>query len=80
MKKVIQTVIAILFCPLSVLYGQLTIEKCQQLAQENYPLVKQYGLIEKSKEYRLSNANKGYLDQLPIGCDRTAYKDSECRH
>ena len=66
MKKVIQTVIAILFCPLSVLYGQLTIEKCQQLAQENYPLVKQYGLIEKSKEYSLSNANKGYLPQLSL--------------
>jgi len=44
----------------------LTIEQSYQLAVDNYPLIKQYELIEKSKEYTLSNANKGYLPQISI--------------
>ena len=44
----------------------LTIERCYQLSAENYPLIKQYELIEKSQEYTLSNANKGYLPQVSL--------------
>ncbi|UWY27750.1 TolC family protein [Flavobacterium sp. TR2] len=44
----------------------LTIEQSYQLAVENYPLIKQYELIEKSKEYTLSNANKAYLPQISL--------------
>jgi len=44
----------------------LTIEQSYQLAVDNYPLIKQYELIEKSKEYTLSNANKGYLPQISL--------------
>ena len=33
---------------------------------ENYPLVRQYGLIEKTKEYNLANASKGYLPQFTL--------------
>jgi outer membrane protein TolC len=44
----------------------LTIEQCRQMAKENYPLIKRYGLIEKSKEYNLSNASKGYLPQASL--------------
>lgn len=47
-------------------YGQLTLEECYEKARENYPLIKQYGLIEKSKEYTLSNANKAFLPQLNV--------------
>jgi outer membrane protein TolC len=36
------------------------------MARENYPLIKQYELIEKSKEYTLSNASKMYLPQLDV--------------
>ena len=46
--------------------GQITLEECQDKARNNYPLIKQYELIEKSKEYTLSNANKAYLPQLDI--------------
>lgn len=47
-------------------FGQLTIETCQDKARYNYPLLKQYGLIEQSETYSISNANKGYLPQLAI--------------
>ncbi|WP_343584449.1 TolC family protein [Flavobacterium sp.] len=44
----------------------LTIDQSYKLAVENYPLIKQYELIEKSKEYTLSNANKAYLPQISL--------------
>ena len=44
----------------------LTIDSCYALAKKNYPLIRQYELIEKTKEYTLSNANKAYLPQLSI--------------
>jgi outer membrane protein TolC len=44
----------------------LTLDTCYALALKNYPLIKQYELIEKTKEYTLSNANKAYLPSLSI--------------
>ncbi len=44
----------------------LTIDSCYARAQRNYPLIKQYDLIEKSKEYTISNANKAYLPNISI--------------
>lgn len=46
--------------------GQITLDKCQSKAKTNYPLIKEYDLIEKSSEYSLSNANKAYLPQISI--------------
>lgn len=51
--------------------GQLTLENCQKKAVENYPQIKQYGLIEQTLEYNLSNANKGYLPQLSLSAKAT---------
>ncbi|TYR37231.1 TolC family protein [Sphingobacterium phlebotomi] len=45
----------------------LTIDACYQLAERNYPLVKQYALLDKTKEYSLTNASKGYLPQINVG-------------
>lgn len=50
----------------STVYAQITLEECQRKAQKNYPLVHQYGLVEKTKEYNLENAAKGYLPQLSL--------------
>lgn len=57
----------VLFCfsPLCG-YGQITLDHCRKLAQENYPLVRQYEWIEKSEEYTVANASKGYLPQLTL--------------
>ena len=44
----------------------LTIDTCYARAERNYPMIRQYDLIEKTKEYTLSNANKAYLPQVSI--------------
>ncbi|MGL5546855.1 MAG: TolC family protein, partial [Tannerellaceae bacterium] len=44
----------------------LSLEVCQEQAKKNYPYVRQYGLIEKSRAFSLSNASKAYLPQLGI--------------
>ena len=62
--------------PICLNAQELTLEECQQQARAHYPLIKRYGLIEKTKEYNISNADKGYLhsfivrqSQLSIGCN-----------
>lgn len=45
-------------------HAQLTLEECYRAARENYPLVRQLGLIERTEAFTLSNAAKGYLPQL----------------
>ncbi|NDW18252.1 transporter [Dysgonomonas sp. 216] len=52
-------------------FGQIRIEDCYAKAKANYPLIKQYGLIEKSKDYNLSNAGKGYLPQFQLSAKAT---------
>jgi len=49
----------------------LTLESCYALAQTNYPLVKKRNLIDKSKDYSIANAAKGYLPQLGINGQAT---------
>lgn len=44
----------------------LTIRDAYQLARGNYPMIRQQGLIEKTRDYSVSNAAKGYLPQLTV--------------
>ena len=41
-----------------------TLEECQQAAERNYPLIRQYGLIEKTTELTVANIRKGWLPQV----------------
>lgn len=45
----------------------LTLQTCQSMARENYPLIKQHDLIEKTKKYSVAKTRKGYLPQFSIG-------------
>ena len=47
-------------------FSQITIEECYDKSYSNYPLIQQLGLIEKAKEYTISNASKGYLPQIAV--------------
>lgn len=49
----------------------ISLEQCRAQAQISYPLVKQYGLIEKSREYSLSNVGKAYLPQVSLSARAT---------
>ncbi len=51
--------------------NSLSFDTCLSKAKSNFPLIKQYGLIEKSKEYSVDNANKGYLPQFNIAGQAT---------
>jgi len=55
--------------------GQVTLEMCREKAMMNYPLVKQYGIIEAIAENNLSNANRGWLPQLSITAKATRQSD-----
>lgn len=55
--------------------AQLTIEECYAKARDNYPAVKQYGLIAKTEAYNISNAAKGYLPQLALSAQATYQSD-----
>jgi len=65
----------LLLFPLFSFSQNLTIETCQENAKTNYPLVKQYGLIEQTVEYNISNANKGYLPQLSFSAKASYQSD-----
>ena len=36
-----------------------TLEECQRAAEQNYPLIRQYGLIEKATSLNVANIQKG---------------------
>jgi outer membrane protein TolC len=73
-KLIIFPLLLLLFQP-GVKAQSLTIETCQEKAKANYPLVKQYGLIEQTAQYNISNANKGYLPHLLISAKATYQSD-----
>lgn len=75
MRKQILFIIFALTSQLSIYAQSLTIEYCQEKAKNNYPLVKQYGLIEQTTQYNLSNANKAYLPQLSLAAKATYQSD-----
>lgn len=55
--------------------AQINIDSCQAKARINYPLIKQYGLIEQTESYSLSNAGKGYLPQVSLSAKATYQSD-----
>ena len=48
-----------------------TLEECQQAAEKNYPLIQQYGLIEKTTELTVANIRKGWLPQVSVQAQAT---------
>ena len=52
-----------------------TLEECQQAAERNYPLIKQYGLIEKTTQLTVSNIQKGWLPQVSASAQATYQSD-----
>ena len=65
--------VAIMLLPL-LAQGQ-TLEECQQAAERNYPLISQYGLIEKITDLTVSNLSKGWLPQVTASAQATYQSD-----
>ncbi len=65
--------VAMMLLPL-LAQGQ-TLEECQQAAERNYPLISQYGLIEKTTDLTISNLSKGWLPQVTASAQATYQSD-----
>ncbi|MDY4498784.1 MAG: TolC family protein [Prevotella sp.] len=52
-----------------------TLEECQQAAEQNYPLIRQYGMIEKSTSLNVANIQKGWLPQVTASAQATLQTD-----
>jgi outer membrane protein TolC len=70
MKRII---LGLMMLPMMAL-GQ-TLEECQQAAEQNYPLIRQYGLIEKTTELTVANIQKGWLPQVSASAQATYQSD-----
>jgi len=48
---------------------------CQQLAEQNYPLIRKYDLVEQTTQYTVQNLNRGWLPQLTLSAQATLQSD-----
>lgn len=65
----------LMLLPILVQAQTVTLDECQQLAQENYPLIKQYDLIRQTTDYTVSNISKGWLPQISAMAQATYQSD-----
>ena len=70
MRKII---LALLMLP--AMAQAQTLEECQQAAERNYPLIQQYGLIDKTTELTVANIQKGWLPQVSVSAQATLQSD-----
>lgn len=52
-----------------------TLEECQRAAEQNYSLIRQYGLIEKTTGLNVANIQKGWLPQVSASAQATLQSD-----
>lgn len=73
MKNILLTILCGLACMIAA--AQPDLERCRELAKENYPLIRRYGLIDQTKEYTLSNASRAWLPQVSLSAQATYQSD-----
>ena len=52
-----------------------TLEECQRAAEQNFPLIRQYGMIEKTTDLNVANIQKGWLPQVSASAQATLQSD-----
>ena len=70
-KKILILAVAAVSIPTQ---GQ-TLEECWRAAEQNYPLIRQYDLIEKTKLLTVANTQKGWLPQVSAQAQATYQSD-----
>ncbi len=53
----------------------VTLDECQAMASDNYPAIARFSIIEQSKNFTLTNANRAYLPQLSLEGKATYQSD-----
>jgi len=63
--------VCVVFPAFSQNQGSLSLDSCYKLARQNFPQTRQFGLIEKTRDYTVENAGKGYLPQFTLSGQAT---------
>lgn len=53
----------------------ITLKESLQMAHDNYPAIRQYQLIEQTRDFTLENASKGWLPQVRASAGAYAFTD-----
>lgn len=60
---------------LPLMLAAQSLEECQRAAEQNYPLIRQFDLIEKTTDMTVSNIMKGWLPQVSASAQATYQSD-----
>lgn len=64
--RLILTILGItLFCQTA--HSEVTLEQCRDLAKSNYPLARQYDILEATRECNLKNASTMWMPHITVG-------------
>ena len=69
MRKIV--IILLMSLSPSALFAQITLEQRRTKAREHYPAIRQYELVEQTRELSLSNASNAWLPQIMVGAQAT---------
>ncbi len=67
--------VALVMLAQAVYAQSLTLEQCRQMAHDNYPAIRQYRMIDESREFTLGNAAKGWLPRVSASAGAYAFTD-----
>ena len=73
--KQLRTLFILALMPMLAQAQTVTLDECQQLARENYPLIKRYDLIQQTTDFTVSNIMKGWLPQISAAAQATYQSD-----
>lgn len=55
--------------------GSYTLDSCYVLARDNYPMIRQYGIIRELGELKVKDALSAYVPQITLGGEAAYYSD-----
>ncbi len=73
--KYFRTFFILALMPMLAQAQKATLDECQELARENYPLIKRYDLIRQTTDFTVSNIMKGWLPQISAAAQATYQND-----
>lgn len=65
MKKLLAIILVMAFPALSSV-AQVTLVRCLELADSNYPVIRKYDLVAKTRDLNLADINKGWLPKIGV--------------
>lgn len=58
------TALALWLCALPESFAEISLDKCLTAAEENYPLIERYGIIDNTTDVSLTDINKSWLPRI----------------